>query len=217
MASYGVLRTSVGFCMLPPPTKWESKGRPSDQYAARVESITHVIAVNYSGERVMPSPRSSRSERFGVHRAVRSKALVLGLAIFALAAMSAVAVAASTTLSTGKASVTGKTKTVVVNSGGATLYTLSGESVGKVTRLKCVNSSCFKFWPPYMTTRTAKLTKAAGVKGTIGKLHRSKGKFYQVTLNGRPLYMFVLDGGRRGSAKGEGISSFGGTWHVASP
>ncbi|MBV9422020.1 MAG: hypothetical protein JOZ98_03845 [Solirubrobacterales bacterium] len=165
----------------------------------------------------MPSPRSSRGERFGVHRTVRSKALVLGLAIFALAAMSAVAVAASTTLSTGKASVNRKSRTVVVNSGGATLYTLSGESVGKVTRLKCVNSSCFNFWPPYKTTRTAKLTKTAGVKGTLGKLHRIKGKFYQVTLNGRPLYMFAFDKGKRGSAKGEGIKSFGGVWHVASP
>lgn len=165
----------------------------------------------------MPSPRCSRRQRFGVRRAVRSKAVVLGLAILAVAAMSAAAVAASTTLATGKASVKGKTKTVVVSSGGATLYTLSGESVGKVTRLKCVNSTCFKFWPPYKTTRTAKLTKPAGVKGTIGRLHRIKGKFYQVTLNGRPLYTFAPDKGKRGSAKGEGVVAFGGTWHVVSP
>jgi predicted lipoprotein with Yx(FWY)xxD motif len=161
----------------------------------------------------MPSPRSCGRQR----RPVGSKTLVLGLAILAVAAMSAVAVAASATLATGKASVKGKGKTVVVDSRGVTLYTLSGESVGHVTRLKCVSSACFKVWPPYKTTRTAKLTTTAGVKGTVGRLHRVKGKFYQVTLNGHPLYTYAPDKGKKGSAKGEGITAFGGTWRVVSP
>jgi predicted lipoprotein with Yx(FWY)xxD motif len=38
-----------------------------------------------------------------------------------------------------------------------------------------------------------------------------------VTLNGRPLYTFALDKGKKGSAKGEGIVAFGGTWHVVTP
>ena len=163
----------------------------------------------------MPSPRSSADRRFGVTRILRSRTIVLGLTVVAVAAMSAVAVAAFATLATGKASVNGKSKTVVVNSSGVTLYTLSGESVGK--RLKCVSSSCLKFWPAYKTTKNASLTKAPGVSGTIGRLHRIKANFYQVTLNGRPLYTFSLDKGKKGSAKGEGVTAFGGTWHVVSP
>ena len=95
-----------------------------------------------------------------------------------------------------------------------TLYTLSGESVGRVTHLKCVNNSCFKVWPPLKTTASAKLTKASGVNGTLGKLQRVKGKFYQVTLDGHPLYTFAPDQGKKGSAKGEGVKAFGGTWNV---
>jgi len=33
-------------------------------------------------------------------------------------------------------------------------------------------------------------------------------------LNDHPLYGFAPDMGKKGSAKGEGIKSFGGTWHV---
>ena len=108
----------------------------------------------------------------------------------------------------------GKSKNVVVNAGGVTLYTLRGESVGRVTHLKCLNSSCFKVWPALKTTASAKLTKASVVNGTLGKLQRVKGKFYQVTLDGHPLYTFAPDGGMEGSAKGEGVNAFGGTWHV---
>jgi predicted lipoprotein with Yx(FWY)xxD motif len=125
-----------------------------------------------------------------------------------------IAVAAGTTLGTGTAKVSRKSKKVVVDSRGETLYTLSGESVGHVTHLKCVTSSCFKVWLPLKTTASAKLTKASGVKGALGKLHRINGKFYQVTLDGHPLYTFAPDKGKKGSAKGEGVKAFGGTWHV---
>jgi predicted lipoprotein with Yx(FWY)xxD motif len=71
---------------------------------------------------------------------------------------------------------------------------------------------CFKFWPPYKVSANAKLTKAKGVKGTVSKLRR--GSFYQVMLNGHPLYRFLPDGDKKGSALGEGVTAFGGTWHV---
>jgi predicted lipoprotein with Yx(FWY)xxD motif len=134
------------------------------------------------------------------------------IAALAIASMSAVAIAATTTLATGKASVHGTTKTVVVNAHGVTLYTLSGESR---TSLKCTSSMCLMFWPPDKVTAGTKLIKTSAVHGTIGKLHRAG--FYQVTLNGHPLYAFMGDGGKRGSAMGDGISAFGGTWHVVSP
>ena len=159
----------------------------------------------------MPSPARLSSRRSGVRRPPRSSVIALVLAVVAVASMTGIAVAASTTVGTGKVMVNGKSRTVVVDSGGVTLYTLSGERVGN---LKCVSSTCFKFWPPYKVSATAKLTKAKGVSGTLSKLHRIKGRFYQVMLNGHPLYRFAPDMGKKGSAKGEGIKAFGGTWHV---
>ncbi len=160
----------------------------------------------------MPTPHAV-ARRFGVMRASRARALGVLLAVLALTCMTAVAMAAAgTTLATGHASVKGKTKTVVVNSHGVTLYTLSGETTH---HLKCVSSACLGAWPPYTVSAKAKLTKSSAVKGTIGKLHR--GKIYQVTLDGHPLYAFAPDGGKKGSAKGEGVTAFGGTWHVVSP
>jgi predicted lipoprotein with Yx(FWY)xxD motif len=40
-------------------------------------------------------------------------------------------------------------------------------------------------------------------------------RFTQATLNGHPLYTFSEDAGMKGSASGEGLHSFGGTWHVS--
>ena len=163
----------------------------------------------------MQIPLSFVRRRLGTVRALRATTLGVLAAVLAVTSMSAVALAAgSTTLATGKATVKGKTKTVVVDSRGLTLYTLSGESV---KNLKCVSSTCFKAWLPYKVSATAKLTKAPGVSGTIGSLHRIKGKFHQVMLNGHPLYTFAGDAAKKGSAKGEGITAFGGTWHVVSP
>jgi predicted lipoprotein with Yx(FWY)xxD motif len=162
----------------------------------------------------MANPCCFGRQRLGARGLPGSRTLAVLVSVMAIASMAAAAVAAGTTLATGKATVKGKTKTVVVNSRGVTLYTLSGERVGK---LKCVTTACFKVWPPYKVSATAKLTKAKGISGTIGRLHRPKGKFYQVMLNGHPLYTFAPDAGEKGSAEGEGIKSFGGTWHVVSP
>ena len=162
----------------------------------------------------MPSTGGCTRRRFGGRRVPESKPIAVCIAVLAIASTTGIAVAAVTTLGTGTAAVSGKSKKVVVDAGGVTLYTLSGESVGGVTRLKCVNNGCFRVWPPLKTTATAKLTKAAGIKGTLGKLQRVKGRFYQVTLDGHPLYTFAPDGGKKGLAKGEGVKAFGGTWHV---
>lgn len=146
-----------------------------------------------------------------------SRVRTLGVLVAALviAFMSAVAIAAGgATLATGKASVKGKTKTVVVNSHGVTLYMVSGETA---THLKCTSRLCFSAWPPYKVTAGAKLSKTSAVHGTVGRLHRVAAKFYQVTLNGHPLYTFIGDMSKKGSAKGQGITAFGGTWHVVSP
>jgi hypothetical protein len=70
------------------------------------------------------------------------------------------------------------------------------------------------FWPPVTVSSPRKLTKAAGIKGTLGTWHRNG--FFQVTLNGHPLYTFSQDHQRR-AATGEGLNTFGGIWHVLRP
>jgi len=159
----------------------------------------------------MSSPADVRGGRSCVSRTVKSRLLGLGVTIVAVASMAGAALAASTTIGTSKVTVHSKVETVVVDSSGVTLYTLSGETA---RHLKCVTSQCFVAWPPYKVSAAAKLSKASGITGTLSKLHRVKGKFYQLMLNGHPLYRFAGDKGKRGSAVGDGITSFGGVWHV---
>jgi predicted lipoprotein with Yx(FWY)xxD motif len=61
-------------------------------------------------------------------------------------------------------------------------------------------------------SRAVKLLAGHGVEGHIGLLRRSDGKL-QLTLRGLPLYRFAGDSAA-GEANGEGIKSFGGTWHA---
>jgi predicted lipoprotein with Yx(FWY)xxD motif len=140
--------------------------------------------------------------------------LTIGVAAAALAIVSvAVAASGATLLQTGKAKVGRQTKTVVVDSSGMTLYTLSDERVGN---LKCLTKACFAVWPPYKVSANQPLTKSPQIKGTLGRLRRVKGGFYQLMLNGRPLYRFSGDRAK-GQANGDGIKSYGGTWRVVTP
>jgi predicted lipoprotein with Yx(FWY)xxD motif len=101
---------------------------------------------------------------------------------------------------------------IVVDAHGRTLYALSPETMH---HLLCKSSECLKFWPP-LTVRSSKtkLTAGSGVHGHLGILRRSNG-ILQVTLHGLPLYHFSGDSAK-GTANGEKIHSFGGTWHVIS-
>jgi predicted lipoprotein with Yx(FWY)xxD motif len=101
-------------------------------------------------------------------------------------------------------------KTIVVDSRGRTVYVLSPETV---SHLLCTSSACFAVWPPVtVSSRTAKLMEGLGVHGHLALLRRSNGVM-QVTLRGLPLYRYAGDSAR-GQANGEGIKSFGGTWHA---
>jgi predicted lipoprotein with Yx(FWY)xxD motif len=132
-------------------------------------------------------------------------------------AIAGVAVAANPTVSKGTARVNGNNRSVVVNVNGETVYTLSGEHVGRPSNLKCINQTCFSIWYPVKIGANDRLSKGPGVSGTLGKLQRVRARFYQVTLNNKPLYRYVGDNNVKGSAKGQGIRSFGGTWSVVSP
>jgi predicted lipoprotein with Yx(FWY)xxD motif len=97
--------------------------------------------------------------------------------------------------------------TVLVDSAGKTLYTLTDAS-GKAV---ACTGQCLTFWPPLLLPSGA--TTATGATGITGLATASAGGGTQVTENSLPLYHFSGDT-TAGAANGEGIASFGGTWHV---
>ncbi len=154
-------------------------------------------------DRIPSEPVSTRS---CAHRARRGAAALLALLLSASTA--AVALAGSTpTVSATKNS--RLHTSILVSAQGRTLYALSPETTH---RLLCTSHSCLSAWPPFTVSAHAKLTEGGGAHGTLGLLRRSGGST-QVTLNGQPLYYFSGDS-KRGEANGEGLASFGGTWHT---
>jgi predicted lipoprotein with Yx(FWY)xxD motif len=154
---------------------------------------------------VKPTGRESAH----VARRLSSLASVAALVGLLLAVVVTVALAATVPTVKSASNATLK-ETVVVNGQGRTLYALSPETTH---HLLCTSSECFNHWPP-LTVRSAKVKLEAGpgVHGALGVLRRSNGTF-QVTLRGLPLYRYAEDHAK-GDAKGEGIESFGGTWHA---
>ena len=152
------------------------------------------------------------------HRRLRRRyvaGVIAALAGLASAALVGLAVAKTLTLQVANgASVTnrsGTTRTegIVINAKGRAVYTLSGDTT---RHPKCTKANhCFSFWPPVTVSSAKSLSKAAGVKGKLGTFKRNG--LTQVTLGGHPLYTYAGDH-KRANATGEGITAFGGTWHV---
>lgn len=145
----------------------------------------------------------------------RLAARVIGLALVAATILIGVALANTFTVRVAKnASVTNvmgitTTENVVVTSRGHAIYELSGDRKGHA---KCKKTNgCFAIWPPVTVSSKGHLSKGPGVKGRLGTWRRSG--VLQVTLSGHPLYRFGSDR-RKDTATGEGLHSFGGTWHV---
>jgi len=140
---------------------------------------------------------------------VRIALALLGALLAAGTLFAALALGAGAT-TVGSASNATLGETIVVTAQGRTLYALSPETT---SHLLCRSKECLKFWPPLtVSSAHAKLKPGPGVHGKLGILRRSGGIF-QVTLRGMPVYRFLEDKAR-GQAKGQGIESFGGTWHA---
>ena len=102
--------------------------------------------------------------------------------------------------------------TVLVNGQGQTLYMLTSDKGGKIT---CTQASgCTQAWPETLLTDGAATAKAgSGVQASLlGTVKDASGNL-EVTYNHWPLYTFSGDSGP-GVAKGQGLTSFGGTWYV---
>jgi predicted lipoprotein with Yx(FWY)xxD motif len=116
--------------------------------------------------------------------------------------------AASATISTKSVSGVG---TVLVNGQGQTLYMLTSEKGGKIT---CTQANgCTQAWPETLLNGGAATVKAGrGVQSSLlGTVKDASG--LEVTYNHWRLYTFSGDSGS-GVAKGQGLTSFGGTWYV---
>lgn len=140
---------------------------------------------------------------------------VIALALVATGVLIGVALANGFTVKVAKnASVTNvlkvtTTENIVVTSRGRAVYELSGDRKGNP---KCKKSNgCFAVWPPVTVKSRRQLSKGPGIKGRLGTWRRSG--ILQVTLSGHPLYRFSGDS-RKDAATGQGLHSFGGTWHV---
>ena len=148
--------------------------------------------------------RSKRRMRAAT-RAIWTATATLALS----AALAGIALAAST-VTIGSASSSTLEQRIAINSAGRTLYALSPETT---SHLLCKSSECLKLWPPVtVTSRSTKLKAGPGVHGHLGILRRGNGML-QVTLRGLPLYRFSEDHAK-GQTHGQGIESFGGTWHA---
>jgi predicted lipoprotein with Yx(FWY)xxD motif len=93
--------------------------------------------------------------------------------------------------------------TVLVNSQGMTLYSLSGELNGKFI---CTSSACLQVWHPLSSSAAG---TPSGSVGSLGTVKRPDGT-EQVTYRGMPLYTFAQDQ-KPGDAKGQDIKDVG-TW-----
>jgi predicted lipoprotein with Yx(FWY)xxD motif len=109
---------------------------------------------------------------------------------------------------TGQVTVNGTVKTVLTNAAGETLYYLTADTP---TSTACTGQ-CATFWPPILATGTP--TSSTPLPHQLSVLTDANGR--QVEYEGHLLYTFSGDSAA-GQAHGEGIVSFGGTWHVVTP
>src|SRR6201999_2583514 len=101
--------------------------------------------------------------------------LAAAAAGFAAAGFTGLALASGpTTLKTSHNAQVGKT--IAVDSKGRTVYVLKPETTH---HLLCTSKQCLQFWPPVtVKSAHAKLSKATGIKGKLGVIHRNG--FFQV-------------------------------------
>jgi predicted lipoprotein with Yx(FWY)xxD motif len=134
-----------------------------------------------------------------------SAAVVIGIL-----AVTATALAATSTGSVVKTRKAGSLGTILVDSKNKTLYLFMKD---KKDKSSC-SGACATNWPPYLTTGKPKA--GPGAKASLlGTTKRSDGKL-QVTYNHHPLYHFKFDT-KTGQTNGEGVNAFGANWYVVSP
>ena len=115
---------------------------------------------------------------------------------------------ASAMIQTATVTVNGQSVTVLTNAAGRTLYDLTADTP---TSTAC-SGSCTTIWFPLLTTGAP--SSATPLPHQVSVLADANGQ--QVEYDGHLLYAFSGDTAA-GQAHGEGIVSFGSTWHVVTP
>lgn len=144
-------------------------------------------------------------------------AATLGLAACGSSAKASSSPSAPTTAPAGTAAPTAhavvmtaqnpKLGAIVVDTQGRTLYTLTNG--GKPV---ACTGMCTQFWPPLLLPSGATTPTGTNVSGlTVVAMNGGE----QVAYHGDPLYRYSGDSAA-GDTNGQGINSFGGTWHAAS-
>jgi predicted lipoprotein with Yx(FWY)xxD motif len=89
------------------------------------------------------------------------------------------------------------------------VYTFSAD---QPPHIACTGT-CAVFWPPLLTARPGAQAAVGVSAAALGTIVRPSGSV-QVTYDGRPLYLFVRDASTPGTANGNGIMRFGGTFQL---
>jgi predicted lipoprotein with Yx(FWY)xxD motif len=118
----------------------------------------------------------------------------------------------SASIATTIVSVAGNPKLgkIIVDSRGRTLYDFHKDSGAK----SACYGACANIWPP-LTSSGRPQAKGGAEASKLGTTQRTDGTT-QVTYDGHPLYTYAGDA-RSGDTKGNGITSFGGSWHALHP
>ncbi len=158
------------------------------------------------------SPSRPISQATRTRRRLALKLALPSAMLTLAAALATVAFASGGSLTLGSASNSQLGRRIAVDAQGRTVYALSPETSH---HLLCKTTECLKVWRPLtVASSKTKLAAGPGVHGHLGTLRRSGGAL-QVTLGGLPLYRYSGDRAQ-GEANGQGLRSFGGTWHVIS-
>lgn len=100
------------------------------------------------------------------------------------------------TVRTTKATVDGKTETILVDTQGLPLYYFPADTAKK----SLVSGELARLWPPLLSAKPT----ATGTQGKLTALRDASG--HQVTYNGHFLYTFIDDA--PGHVTGQGVSNF---------
>jgi predicted lipoprotein with Yx(FWY)xxD motif len=152
---------------------------------------------------------------------MRTKALILTLAVAGVAAAASIpALAAGDSSQAPAAADARATLTVRDSAFGRILFDGRGFALYAFTRDKrgsgrsTCKGDCAEAWPPYIVS--GRLRAGAGVDADLlGTIRRADGRL-QATYNGRPLYYYVSDR-RAGQVLCQDVFEFGGLWLVVRP
>ena len=138
----------------------------------------------------------------------RRSILILAAVVAAVAVVTVAVTASGASKGTTVKTRSTELGTVLVNNKTVTLYLFEKDKHGK----SACSGACAQNWPPLITKGKPRAAGKA-IASKLGTTKRSDGR-KQVTYNGHPLYTFLLDKGKPGSTKGEGVDAFGAEWYV---